>query len=181
MWTRTLAAAVLLMLASGAAAQQSARQLFREVQRQVLTYPQFTVFDSIKAEIRDGGVVILRGKVTMDFKRNDIERRVRGLRGVERVENGIDVLPASKFDNDLRNAIANAIYGNAAFSKYATQVNPPIHIIVERGRVTLEGVVVSQIDRQLAYSLASSFNAFSVKNELRTEEEARKEVDQLQG
>ena len=137
------------------------------------------MFDSIKAEISEAGVVTLLGKVTMDFKRDDLERRVKGLRGVERVENKIEVLPASKSDDELRVGIANAIYRNPAFSKYATQVNPPIHIIVERGRVTLEGVVATQLERQLAHSIAASFNAFSVKNELRTDEEARKELDKL--
>ena len=63
----------------------------------------------------------------------------------------------------------------------ANQVNPPIHIIVERGRVTLEGVVANPLDRQLAYTIASQFGAFTVKNELRTEEEVRAELKKLQG
>jgi hyperosmotically inducible protein len=65
--------------------------------------------------------------------------------------------------------------------RYANQSNPPIHIIVERGRVTLEGVVANRLDRQLAYSIASMFGAFSVRNELRTEEEVRDELKKLQG
>ena len=64
-------------------------------------------------------------------------------------------------------------------SNYANQVNPPIHIIVERGRVTLEGVVANNVDRALAYSIASMFPAFSVKNALRTEEEVKKELEKL--
>ena len=50
-------------------------------------------------------------------------------------------------------------------------VNPPIHIIVERGHVTLEGVVNSNVDRMLARSLASAFGAFSVTNDLKTDAE----------
>ena len=73
------------------------------------------------------------------------------------MNNQIEVLPASKSDDELRAGIANAIYGNSAFSRYANQVNPPIHIVVERGRVTLEGVVNNNVDRVLAYSIASMF------------------------
>ena len=183
MWTRILAAALLsATVATTASAQQqlTSLQIFRSVQRQVLTYPHFSVFDSVNAQVADG-ILTLTGKVTMPFKRNDLEQRVTKLPGVVKVDNRIEVLPASKFDDELRQGIANAIYGNSAFSRYANQVNPPIHIIVERGRVTLEGVVASPLDRQLAYTIAAQFGAFSVKNELRTEEEVRAELKKLQG
>ena len=181
MWTRILASASLVLtLAATAAAQPTTLQIFRGVQRQVLTYPHFTVFDSVNAQIADG-TVILTGKVTMPFKRKDLEERVSKVVGVQKVDNKLDVLPASKFDDELRQGIANAIYGNSAFVRYANQSNPPIHIVVERGRVTLEGVVTSNLDRQLAYSIASMFGAFSVKNALRTEDEVRAELKKLQG
>lgn len=184
MWTRILASASLtLALATTAAAQAPAAQrtpseIFRGVQRQVLTYPHFTVFDSVHARINDG-TLTLTGRVTMPFKRSDLEKRVEKVAGVRKVDNQIEVLPASKFDDELRTGIANAIYGNAAFVNYANQVNPPIHIIVERGRVTLEGVVANKVDRQLAYSIAARFPAFSVKNDLRTEDEVRAELKKL--
>jgi hyperosmotically inducible protein len=169
---------LVLALATSAAAQPSSLQIFRSVQRQVLTYPHFTVFDSVHVQIKDSAVT-LTGKVTMPFKRKDLEERVTKLAGVKSVNNQIEVLPASQSDDALRRGIANAIYGNAAFTNYATQVNPPIHIVVERGRVTLEGVVANNIDRALAYSIASMFPAFSVKNELKTEAEVKKELEQL--
>ena len=179
MWTRFLASACLILaLATSAAAQQTSLQIFRGVQRQVLTYPHFTIFDSVNAQIKDG-VVTLTGKVTMPFKRKDLEERVTKLAGVKSVTNQIEVLPASKFDDELRAGIANAIYGNSAFSRYANQVNPPIHIVVERGRVTLEGVVNNNVDRAMAYSIASMFQAFSVKNALRTDDEVKKELEKL--
>jgi hyperosmotically inducible periplasmic protein len=186
MWTRFFAcASLVLALTVPAAAQQPASaeasvgrtslQLFRSVQRQVLTYPQFSVFDSIHAQIKDG-TVTLSGKVTMPFKRKEIEERVSRIAGIKGVNNLIEVLPASQSDDRLRTGIANAIYGNSAFVNYANQVNPPIHIIVERGRVWLEGVVANNVDRALAYSIASMFPAFAVKNSLRTEEEVKKEL-----
>ena len=179
MWTRFLASACLILaLATAAAAQQTSLQIFRGVQRQVLTYPHFTIFDSVNAQIKDG-VVTLTGKVTMPFKRKDLEERVTRLAGVKSVTNQIEVLPASRFDDELRAGIANAIYGNSAFSRYANQVNPPIHIVVERGRVTLEGVVNNNVDRAMAYSIASMFQAFSVKNALRTDDEVKKDLEKL--
>ena len=181
MWTRIIASASLaLALAAPAAAQPTPLQIFRGVQNQVLNYPHFTVFDSVHAQI-NGGTVTLTGKVTMGFKRDNLGERVSKVAGVQKVENKLEVLPASKFDDELRQGIANAIYGNSAFLRYANQANPPIHIVVERGRVTLEGVVGSKLDRQLAYSIASMFGAFAVKNELKTEEEVRAELKKLQG
>jgi hyperosmotically inducible protein len=180
MFARLFAIALVVAVATAgpASAQTKNLQVFRDVQRQVLQYPHFTIFDSVNAQI-DNGVVTLTGKVTMPYKSNDIERRVSRLASVERVNNKIEVLPASKFDDDLRFLIARAIYSNANFRPFASMVNPPIHIIVERGRVTLEGVVNSQVDRMLARSIASNFLSFEVTNALKTEAEVQSELEKL--
>jgi len=75
--------------------------------------------------------------------------------------------------------IARAIYGNPSFWHYAAMPNPPIHIIVEHGRVTLTGVVQDNVERMLARSIATGFNAFSVANELRTEAEVRAALEKV--
>ena len=172
-----LFAASFVMLAAIAvpAWAQDARsddEIFKDVQDQVLSYAQFTIFDDVGADI-ESGVVTLAGRVTMPFKRDDIARRVAKIPGVTRVDNRITALPVSSFDDELRYSIARAIYGNSAFWPYASMSNPPIHIIVERGRVTLTGVVATEVDRMLARSLASSFGAFSVTSELKTDAEAK--------
>jgi hyperosmotically inducible protein len=163
---------------TGATGQKENLQVFREVQRQVLQYPHFTIFDSVSAQV-DNGTVTLVGKVTMPYKRSDLERRVSRLPSVERLVNKIEVLPVSQFDDDLRFRIARAIYSNPNFRPFASMVNPPIHVIVEHGRVTLEGVVNNQVDRMLARSIAANFLAFEVKNELKTEAEVRAELEKL--
>jgi len=99
--------------------------------------------------------------------------------GVKGVNNKIEALPLSLFDSQLRYRIARAIYWNPDFQSYAALANPPIHIVVDRGRVTLTGVVNSEVDKLLAKSLASFSGAFSVKSELRTNAEARAEVEQM--
>jgi hyperosmotically inducible protein len=180
MYAKVVAAAIVAIAMSTPAwaADRENLQVFREVQQQVLRYSQFTIFDSVQAEVTDG-IVTLTGKVTMPYKRNDIGRRVANAPGVSEVRNRIEVLPVSQFDDELRLRIARAIYGNSNFWTYATMVNPPIHIIVERGRVTLEGVVNSEVDRMLARSIAGSFDAFEVRNNLKTDAEMQKEMERL--
>jgi osmotically-inducible protein OsmY len=163
---------------SAFAADRTDPQIFRDVSSQVLRYTQFTVFDSVHARI-DDGVVTLTGKVTMPYKRNDIARRVAKVDGVREVHNQISVLPVSIFDDELRYRIGRAIYGNSAFWNYANIANPPIHIIVERGQVTLEGVVNNNVERMLARSLATGFGEFSVKNELKTDAEMKTELETM--
>ena len=180
MLTRFLMAGLLVLgLSSGArAADRDDLQIFRNISTQVLRYSYFTIFDSVHAEV-DNGIVTLTGKVTMPYKRTDIEKSVAQVDGVREIQNRIEVLPVSQMDDELRLRISRAIYGNSAFWNYAAMVNPPIHVIVERGRVTLEGVVNSNVDRMLARSLASSFGAFSVTNELKTEAEMRRELERM--
>jgi hyperosmotically inducible protein len=115
----------------------------------------------------------------MPYKRKDIERRVGRIGGIRKVENRIEVLPVSRFDDDLRYTIARAIYGNPAFIGYRSMVNPPIHIIVDRGRVTLEGVVNNNVDRMLARSIASSFVSFELNDELKTDAEVEAELEKI--
>ena len=104
-----------------------------------------------------------------------VRTRSSRVEGVKGVDNRIAALPASVFDSQLRYRIARAINRNPEFQGYAFLANPPIHIVVDRGRVTLTGVVNSDVDRRLARALASFSGAFSVKSELRTNEEARAE------
>ena len=176
-----VAATCIVILAIGAPAWAADREdlaIFQNVSRQVLRYPQFTIFDSIHAQVSGGGVT-LSGKVTMPYKREDIARRVARIEGVHDVRNEIATLPVSLFDDELRLRIARAIYGNSNFWTYGAMVNPPIHIVVEGGRVTLEGVVNNNIDRMLARSIASSSNAFSVTNNLKTDAEVEKVLETL--
>jgi hyperosmotically inducible protein len=135
-------------------------------------YSFFTIFDDVSADVTDG-VVTLTGKVTQPYKSTDIARRIAKVDGVTTVVNKLDVLPMSGFDDDLRYRIARSIYGNSNFWNYAVMANPPIHIVVDRGRVTLTGVVQSEVDKALARSLATQFGVFSVKNDLKTDAEIK--------
>jgi len=151
-------------------------QIASDISKAVNRYPHFTIFDDLSIGVRDG-VVTLEGKVTMPYKREDIEKKVAHIEGVKDVRDRIGVLPVSLNDDALRTRIARSIYGNSNFWNYAVMPNPPIHIIVEHGRVTLAGVVQSDVDRMLARSLATNVNAFSVTNNLKTDAEVRDQLE----
>jgi len=166
-----LVAALLLAVPAGAQDGRDLR-LADDIVRNINTYSRFTIFDDVSISV-ENGFVTLTGKVTMPYKRDDIGKRIARIDGVREVLNRIEVLPVSTFDDDLRYRIARAIYGNPSFWNYASMANPPIHIIVERGRVRLTGVVNSNVERMLARSLATGLGELSVSNELRTDAEVK--------
>jgi hyperosmotically inducible protein len=177
------AAAVLLAAHTAAAGVQPSAlmerkdlQVFKDISDRVNTYTQFSIFDDVSANVKDG-VVTLTGKVTMPYKRDEIAKRVSQVNGVVKVDDRITVLPVSQFDEELRYRIARSIYGNQSFWNYAIMPNPSIHIIVENGRVTLTGVVNTDVDRVLARSLATQFGALSVTNDLKTDAEMREALE----
>jgi hyperosmotically inducible protein len=169
-------AAGLLMTANITLAAQTSEsdrkdfQVAKDIAKTVQRYSQFTIFDDVSANVKDG-MVTLTGKVTMPYKRDDIAKRIAKVDGVRGVSDQISVLPVSQFDDELRYRIARSIYNNSNFWNYAIMPNPPIHIVVEHGRVTLTGVVQSEVDRALARSLATQFGALSVTNALKTDAE----------
>jgi len=183
--TLSMFAAAVMLIATAAVAQTADGterkdfQVFKDVANSVERYTQFTIFDDVNASVKDG-VVTLTGKVTMPYKRSDIEKRVAKINGVESVRDEITVLPVSQFDDELRYRIAGSIYNHSNFWNYAIMPNPPIHIVVEHGRVTLTGVVQSNVDRVLARSLATQFGAFSVTNALKTDAEVREALEKAE-
>jgi osmotically-inducible protein OsmY len=174
----TWAVAVGLSLIASAAGADTGEgrkdlQVFNDISKAVTRYAQFTIFDSVDANVKDG-VVTLTGRVTMPYKKDAIEKRVAKIDGVRQVRDEITVLPVSQFDDRLRYRIARAIYGNPNFWNYAIMADPPVHIVVEHSRVTLTGVVQSDVERMLARSIAGSqFGVMSVVNNLKTDAEAR--------
>lgn len=170
----TLFALLVTMTGSLFAQDRRDVRLADDIGRSIVGYPRLTIFDDINATVENGAVV-LTGKVTMPFKKSDVEHRVAKIDGVRSVRNDITVLPVSPFDDSLRYRISRAIYSNPSFWNYASMANPPIHIIVEGGHVTLAGVVNSNVERMLAGSLAVGNGELSVKNELKTDSEVKSE------
>jgi hyperosmotically inducible periplasmic protein len=174
MKTRFALACTFAVLALGVASAQAQGtddgRLGTAIGRAIQGCVHLTIFDDVNAQLENGDVV-LTGKVTTPLKKSDVEKRVARIDGVRSLRNDIAVLPVSVGDDDLRYRVARAIYGNPSFWNYAARANPPIHILVEHGHVTLTGVVHSDVERMLARSLATGLGEFSVTNALRTDTE----------
>ena len=138
-----------------------------EVIQRLLTLPYYGVFDNLAFVLEKGGVLRLRGQVVRPTLKSDAEAKVKGIPGVEEVINEIEVLPTSPNDDRIRVDLARAIYRTESLERYGFQVNPAIHIIVKNGRVTLEGVVDSEMDKNIAGLKAREVGGvFEVKNNL---------------
>jgi len=147
----------------------SSQQIIKKARHEVLMYSYYTVFDHITLST-EGNRLTVAGEVTQPFKRYDLGNILAGIRGVSYVKNDIRVLPLSPFDDHIREEVAERIYGDPMFSNYGNQANPPIHIIVDNGNVTLYGVVNSKLERQKAEIDARFATTYlGLKNNLRIE------------
>jgi osmotically-inducible protein OsmY len=148
---------------------ESDETLANAVAEKVRRYVFFSVFDDVNVAVNEG-VVTLAGYVTMPYKSEAMVKLASRVSGVQEVTDKLEVLPVSSFDDSIRYAIAIRIYNDPLFWNYAIQVNPPIHVIVQHGRVTLTGVVLSEVERRKAEVIARGvFGVFSVENQLRLE------------
>jgi hyperosmotically inducible protein len=137
-----------------------------KVRHELVLLPYFSVFDNLAYKV-DGDTVTLYGEVTRPTLKSDAERAVRRVEGVQIVNNNIRVLPLSPFDDHIRVAEYRAIFGFGGLYRYALGTIPSIHIIVDNGHVTLEGVVDNQGDKNIAAIRANGVaGVFSVKNDL---------------
>ena len=128
---------------------QSDTDIAKQVRHEVLMYPYYSIWDDVNFSV-SGGQVELLGAVNQPYKKSDIERLVRRIPGVTSVADQLKVLPLSPNDDRLRVQVARAIYGSSAFTRYAMQPVPPIHIIVDNGHVTLEGIVNTEMEKNIA-------------------------------
>lgn len=141
--------------------------LIKQVRKALVMLPYYTIFDDLGFRL-NGSTVTLVGSVTNPVLKSDAGNVTKQVEGVTNVINNIAVLPLSPMDWQIRRAEYRAIYGDPAIAdRYCCQALPPIHIIVENGHVTLEGVVQNQFDKNLINVRAKSVpNVFSVTNNL---------------
>lgn len=190
-YTLAFGSILFLQLAYGAPAQKhshndvftagpaSENELAREVRHKLLDLPYYSIFDDLSFQL-NGTVVTLQGACPPEPPwdiRSDAEHAVKSIKGVSQVINQIKLLPLSPMDWDIRRAEARAIYGDPEIgTRYGYQALPSIHIIVENGHVTLEGVVANQMDDTLIRTRANAVpNVFSVTDNLIVENSGKKE------
>lgn len=143
----------------------------KKIRKELVTLPFYSVFDNLSFKFEDGKVTLF-GQVSRPSLKGDAKRVVAKVTGVEEVENKIEVLPLSNFDDRIRLATFRAIYRQPGLDRLSLQAVPPIHIIVKNGNVTLEGVVLSKSDATRAFIAANGvFGVFSVTNNLRVEKD----------
>ena len=171
---------VLAGIAAAAAAQSSSgaqqpsggeqrmqERITREARHELVMLPQLTIFDNLKYKV-DGSTVTLMGEVRNAVLKDEAQNAVKKIEGVEKVDNQIEVLPPSPGDDRIRLAVAHALFGNnSPLFRYSMGALPPIRIIVKGGRVTLEGIVDSESDKNFANIRAKGVSGvFSVTNNL---------------
>jgi hyperosmotically inducible protein len=157
-----------LVLATGqAAVQQGMTKMQKEVRHELVMLPYYSVFDFLAYQI-EGDTVILSGAVTRPTLKSDAERVVKEVEGVKNVVNNIKVLPLSSNDERIRRAVYRTLYAeNSPLFRYGIGAVDSIHIIVENGNVTLEGVVNSEADKNIATVRTNTVSGvFGVTNKL---------------
>lgn len=117
--------------------------------KEIRMYARYTIWDNVKVSVVEGNIE-LAGQVSQPFKKADMGRLMQRVPGVKSVTNRLEVLPLSRFDDQIRIAVARAIYRDPALSRYAILAIPPVHIIVKNGQVTLEGVVNNELEKNVA-------------------------------
>jgi hyperosmotically inducible protein len=161
---------------AGALNQKSIDRIYKEVRHELVMLPYYGVFDNLSYKVDPDGTVTLIGQVSRPTLKSDAENSVKRIEGVEKVVNNLEVLPSSMNDDRVRRDAYRAIYGNDVLSQYQLRAVPPIHIIVNNGHITLEGVVARQMEKQIAGMQANGVHgAFSVTNNLVVEEQDKKD------
>ena len=196
--SRALAAVALLATATLSAqpSNEATLLLAQRIRKEIVTLPNYGVFDNITFGIQ-GSKVYVRGQASRPTLKKSVERVVAKIEGVDEVVNEIAVLPNSRFDEDIRAAVYANIYGHTSLSRYnpncgvplfggrrrlrfGISTDPPlgahpIHIIVNKGNVALEGTVDNEGDKTIAGIQANQVSGvFAVTNNLQTLQPAKK-------
>jgi len=149
---------------------QAPLTLEQQVRHQLLMLPYIGVFDNLNYAVDANGVVTLSGEVVRPIDKYNAEQAVKSLAGVARMDDQIEVLPLSPFDDRIRLATFRALARATPLDRYFWGVHPSIRIIVKNGNVTLDGTVLNEGDRTHAFLAANSVpGVFSVTNNLQTE------------
>jgi hypothetical protein len=181
-----------VLAAQPAVDEQAVIRMARQIQREILTLPNYGVFDSLRFSIK-GDTVTLRGYASRPTLKSSAENVTKNVEGVGKVDNQIEVLSLSPNDDRIRLLAYVAIYGHPALSRFnpnrgapmfmsrisaMTGItndppfgNHPVHIIVKGGNITLEGVLPTSGDRAIAEIRANGVQgAFAVINNIEVEE-----------
>jgi hyperosmotically inducible periplasmic protein len=160
-----LAAVCGVLLVAGSSSAKDV-PLADKVRHELNMLPYYGVFDAITYEV-NGNAVTLGGAVHYPVLASDAVNVVKSIPGVASVSNQIEVLPVSRFDDQIRLAAWRTVYSWPTMSRVASMPLPPVRILVKNGDITLVGLVPSQADKDALNLRVNGIpNVFSVKNEL---------------
>jgi osmotically-inducible protein OsmY len=143
----------------------TSKTIEQQVFKRLIGLPYYGVFDHITFQV-ENGTVILGGKVNSLGTRNQAASAVKDIAGVRRVVNNIEQLPPSGFDDSIRRQALRS-FSSSGLGRYFYENDPEVRIIVENGRLTLEGYVANRGDSDLLNILANGVtNVFQVTNNL---------------
>jgi osmotically-inducible protein OsmY len=166
-----MAVALGALLSVGGVAAKDAT-LNDKVRHEINNLPYMGVFDAISYEL-NGNSVVLTGAVHYASLSADAAGAVKRIPGVESVDNQIELLPVSGFDDQIRLAAWRAAYSWPALARLAAVPLPPVRILVRNGHITLVGVVPTQADKDaLTVRLNGLPYVFEVINNLTVENSA---------
>jgi BON domain-containing protein len=161
--TFTAVATAGLTVATAAAQNRDARAdtVREEIRKELLQLPYYSVFDFLAFKY-DRGTALLMGYAYAPTLKDDADRAIKRVPGVDTVQNNVEQLPPSQTDDQIRWGVYYAIYNDPFLSRYAPGAamlwghrhrfggfagiwgdgyepagNYPIHIVVKNGRVTL--------------------------------------------
>jgi hyperosmotically inducible protein len=175
MLASVLLAAASAMASTDVPAGSPDAQIAQRIGHEIRMYSRYTIWDNVAVRVREGDVE-LQGQVSQPFKKADLGRIAQSVPGVRSVTNELEVLPTSFADDRLRIQVARAIFRDPVLSRYSMQAVPPIHIIVDNGHVTLEGVVNNEMEKNVAGIRASGagLSFGQVINNLQVEKTSKK-------
>ncbi|MEO7660471.1 MAG: BON domain-containing protein [Pyrinomonadaceae bacterium] len=147
------------------ASTKSVKSTEQQIAKKLRGLPYYGLFDNITYQV-NGTSVILSGKVYTLGTKRDAVAAVRDIPGVSNVVNNIQDLPPSSFDDRIRRQAYN-IFTSRGPAQYFSTINPDVRIIVERGRIFLEGFVTRESDSNTLNILALGIpGVFEVQNNL---------------
>ncbi len=89
-----------------------------EIRQELLQLPYYSVFDFLAFKY-DRGTAVLMGYAYAPTLKQDAERAVKRVPGVDTVQDTVEQLPPSQSDDEIRWRVYYAIYNDPFLSKYA--------------------------------------------------------------
>ncbi len=104
--------------ASALLGQKTGAESTAKIRRSLAALPAYGCFDFLTFKL-DGGTLTLGGYVVRATLKEDAAQAVRSIERVSKVENEIEVLPATASDDEVRWGVFRAIYRDPLLGSYA--------------------------------------------------------------